>query len=74
MTLAQLQGMRSSEADGRSVLSGSVPLKYRTRDRVVILHLPDESDCEFKLRLAANPSRSDQFGPWHLGGSGGLRE
>jgi hypothetical protein len=65
-TFAQLEGMRSSEADGRSVLRGLVPLKYKTRDRIVILHLPDESDCEFKLRLAANPSRSDQFGPWHL--------
>jgi hypothetical protein len=65
-TFAQLQGMQSSDAEGRSVLTGLVPLKYRTRDRVVIVHLPDDSDCEFKLRLAANPSRSDQFGPWHL--------
>jgi hypothetical protein len=41
-------------------------LDYRTTDRVVILNLPGQEQCQFKLRLAANPSRSDQFGPWHL--------
>jgi hypothetical protein len=65
-TLAKLQEIRSSEADGRSVLTGSVALEYRTRERVVILHLPGQAECEFKLRLAASPSPSDQFGPWHL--------
>jgi hypothetical protein len=63
--LAQVQSA-ASEADGRGVLRGSVPLDYRTRDRVVILNLPGQTRCEFKLRLAASPSRSDQFGPWHL--------
>jgi hypothetical protein len=24
------------------------------------------ASCEFKLRLPASPSPSDQFGPWHL--------
>jgi hypothetical protein len=48
------------------VLRGSVPLVYRTKDRVVILNLAGKAQCEFKLRLAANPTRSDQFGPWHL--------
>jgi hypothetical protein len=65
-TLAQLQGALASDDDGRSVLRGSVPLDYRTRDRVVILNLPGQAQCEFKLRLAASPSHSDQFGPWHL--------
>ncbi len=65
-TLARMQGALGSDDDGRSVLRGSVPLDYRTRDRVVILNLPGRARCEFKLRLAANPSRSDQFGPWHL--------
>jgi hypothetical protein len=65
-TLAQMQGALGSDADGRSVLRGSVPLDYRTRDRVVILNLPGQAQCQFKLRLAANPSHSDQFGPWHL--------
>ena len=32
----------------------------------MILNLPGQAQCEFKLRLAASPSRSDQFGPWHL--------
>jgi len=65
-TLAQMQGALASDADGRSVLRGSVRLDYRTRDRVVILNLPGQAQCQFKLRLAATPSHSDQFGPWHL--------
>jgi hypothetical protein len=52
--------------DGRSVLKGSVPLDFRTTDRVVVLNQPGQPRRQFKLRLAANPSHSDQFGPWHL--------
>jgi hypothetical protein len=48
------------------VLRGSVALDYRTTDRVVVLNLPGQAQCQFKLRLAASPSHSDQFGPWHL--------
>jgi hypothetical protein len=65
-TLAEVQGVQASAGDGLGVLRGSVPLDYRTRDRVVILNLPGRAQCEFKLRLAANPSHSDAFGPWHL--------
>jgi hypothetical protein len=65
-TLAQVQGALASDGSGLGVLRGWVPLDYRTRDRVVILNLPGQPQCEFKLRLAANPSHSDQFGPWHL--------
>jgi hypothetical protein len=65
-TLAQLQAALAPDGDGSSVLTGSVPLEYRTADRVVILNLPGQAQCEFRLRLAANPSRSDDFGPWHL--------
>jgi hypothetical protein len=64
--LARMEGALASDDDGRSVLRGSVPLDYRTRDRVVILNLPGHAQCQFKLRLAASPSHSDQFGPWHL--------
>jgi hypothetical protein len=32
----------------------------------MVLNLPGQAQCEFKLRLAASPSHSDQFGPWHL--------
>jgi hypothetical protein len=64
-TLAEV-GTLSSDGDGNSVLRGSVPLEYRTTDRVVVLNLPGQAQCEFKLRLAANPSHSDAFGPWHL--------
>jgi hypothetical protein len=63
--LAQLSGALDS-SDGHRVLRGSVSLDYHTTDRVVVLNLPGQAQCEFKLRLAANPTRSDQFGPWHL--------
>jgi hypothetical protein len=63
--LAKLEDTRDGE-DGHSVLRGSVALDYRTTERVVILNLPGRGICEFRLRLAADPGRSDQFGPWHL--------
>jgi hypothetical protein len=65
-TLAQIQGAMASDHNGRSVLKGSVALDFRTTDRVVILDMPGQFQCQFKLRLAATPSRSDEFGPWHL--------
>ena len=63
--LAQVSGALDA-SDGRSVLRGSVTLDYSTTDRVVILNLPGQAQYEFKLRLAANPTPSNQFGPWHL--------
>jgi len=65
-TLAKLQGELPADGSGLGIIRGSVPLEYRTSDRVVILNLPGLASCEFKLRLAANPSHSDAFGPWHL--------
>jgi hypothetical protein len=65
-TLAQVQGALVPDSDGRNVLRGSVQLDYQTTDRVVVLNLPGQAQCQFKLRLAASPSHSDQFGPWHL--------
>ncbi len=65
-TLAQVDGTVVSDDEGRSVLKGSVALDFRTTERVMVLNLPGQAQCEFKLRLAASPSRSDQFGPWHL--------
>ncbi len=62
----QAQGAPAADADGLTVLRGSVPLDYRTSERVVILNLPGLASCEFKLRLPASPTPSDQFGPWHL--------
>ena len=64
-TLARLQGTDDA-SDGRSVLHGVVPIEHRTTDRVVVLNLPGRAQCEFKLRLAAEPSRSAEFSPWHL--------
>jgi hypothetical protein len=64
--LAQVQNALGSGADGSSVLRGSVPLDYRTTDRVVVLNLPGQPQFQFKLRLPASPSPSERFGPWHL--------
>jgi len=64
--LAQLQGALAPGDDGRSILKGSVVLDYRTTERFMILTLPGQAQYQFKLRLAANPSHCDQFGPWHL--------
>src|SRR5882757_5114156 len=63
-TLARLREGLASTEDGRTVLRGSVSLDFRTTDRVVVLNLPGQPQRLFKLRLAANPSHSDQFGPW----------
>ena len=65
-TLAQVQGALASDDDGHSVLRGSVALDFRTTDRVMILDLPGQAQRLFKLRLAADPTPSDQFSPWHL--------
>ena len=65
-TLARMQNALAADGDGLSVIRGTVPLDYRTRDRVVILNLPGRAQCEFKLRLPASPSPSGEFGPWHL--------
>ena len=65
-TLAQVQAALASDDEGHRVLRGAVPLEFRTANRVVILNLPGQAQCQFKLRLAASPTHSDQFGPWHL--------
>jgi hypothetical protein len=64
-TIARVESAAAVD-DGRQVLRGSVPLDFRTTDRLVILNLPGQAQHLFKLRLAANPSRSGAFGPWHL--------
>lgn len=65
-TLARIDDGLLATEDGRAVLRGSVPLKFRTADRIVVLSLPGEAQRAFKLRLPANPSPSDEFGPWHM--------
>jgi hypothetical protein len=62
----KVQGLKASDDSGRSIITGSVPLEFRTTDRVVVLNLPGQPQHQFKLRLAANPSHTDEFGPWHL--------
>lgn len=65
-TLAQLDGTLRATEDGRAVLRGHVPLKFRTTERVVVLSLPGQAQRAFRLRLPPNPSPSDEFGPWHM--------
>lgn len=65
-TLAQLDSNLAATEDGRAVLRGSVPLKFKTSERVVVLSLPGQALRAFKLRLPPNPSPSDDFGPWHM--------
>lgn len=65
-TLAHIDDGLLAMEDGRAVLRGSVPLKFRTAERMVVLSLPGEAQRAFKLRLPANPSPSDEFGPWHM--------
>ncbi|WP_167767983.1 acriflavin resistance protein [Bradyrhizobium sp. MOS001] len=64
-TLALVDGVREL-GDGRSVLRGAVALNHRTADRVLVVNLPGRGTFEFRLRLPAEPHRSEQFGPWHL--------
>ena len=64
-TLALVDGVREL-GDGRSVLRGAVALNHRTADRVLVVNLPGKGTFEFRLRLPADPHRSEQFGPWHL--------
>lgn len=64
-TLALVDGVREL-GDGRSVLRGAVALNHRTADRVLVVNLPGKGTFEFRLRLPAEPHRSEQFGPWHL--------
>ncbi|EHR02753.1 hypothetical protein [Bradyrhizobium sp. WSM471] len=72
-TLALIDGVREL-GDGRSVLRGAVALNHRTADRMLVVNLPGKGTFEFRLRLPAEPHRSEQpgaqfgpqFGPWHL--------
>ena len=64
-TLALVDGV-SDLSDGRAVLRGAVALHHRTADRVLVVNLPGKGTFEFRLRLPAEPHRSEQFGPWHL--------
>ena len=64
-TIAQLRGGDWSD-DGRAILKGTVPIEFRTAQRTLVLNMPGQPQRQFKIRLAANPSRSTEFSPWHL--------
>jgi hypothetical protein len=48
----------------RMVLRGSVPILFRTKERIIVLSLPGEPVRMFKLRLSEAPARHGNFGPW----------
>ena len=62
-TLAKIVNLVAAD-DGQPLLRGALPLDFRTSNRTLILSLPGQAQHLFKLRLAASPSRSPQFGPW----------
>ncbi|MBB4381960.1 hypothetical protein GGD66_000253 [Bradyrhizobium sp. CIR48] len=64
-TLALVEGVRDLSG-GRALLRGAVALNHRTADRVLVVNLPGKGIFEFRLRLPAEPHRSQEFGPWHL--------
>jgi hypothetical protein len=64
--LAQIDRNLQNANDGRFILRGHVPLEFRTAKRVVVINLPGQGYRAFRLRLPANPSPSNEFGPWHL--------
>jgi hypothetical protein len=64
-TLALVDGVREL-GDGRALLRGAVVLNHRTADRVLAVNLPGKGTFEFRLRLPAEPHRSEDFSPWHL--------
>lgn len=66
-TIAQLRGLEwSANDDGRAILRGTVPIEFRTTERTLVLTMPGQPERQFRIRLPANPSRSAEFGPWHL--------
>ncbi|KRQ00749.1 hypothetical protein [Bradyrhizobium manausense] len=64
-TLALVDGVNDL-TDGRAVLRGAVVLTHRTADRMLVVNLPGKGTFEFRLRLPAEPHRTEQFGPWHF--------
>jgi hypothetical protein len=56
-----LELVRDGEAP---FVRGSVPILFRTADRMIVLSLPNEPVRLFKLRLSENPARHGEFGPW----------
>jgi hypothetical protein len=55
---------KRTEADGRIVLTGRIPLYFRTRQRIVSLRIPTVPDRVFLLDLAADPRRASDYGAW----------
>lgn len=63
--LARLRRDWRPAPDDRMIVSGRVAIDVDTLDRKIVLNLPGEPSRLFRLRLAREPSPSDEFGPWH---------
>lgn len=62
--VARLSQQWQSLDDGQVVVSGNVPIAFKTTHRQVALNIPGQPTRLFKLRLAATPSHTDEFSPW----------
>jgi len=51
--------------DERLLLRGSVDLKLRTRQRTLVLFVPDYGDVTFEMQMPSNPRPSFGYGTWH---------
>ena len=69
-TLAKVQSALALDSEGRSVLRGSVPLEYRTRDRVVVLNLPGQAQLRIQAAARGKP---ESFRPVRAVASGRSR-
>ena len=55
------------EENGRTVLKGSVPLYYKTSQRMLVIKVPDADAQIFRLRLPSDPTgiRHRSWSEWH---------
>ncbi len=63
--LARLRRDWRPAPDDQMIVAGRVAIDVDTLDRKIVLNLPGEPSRLFRLRLAREPSPSDEFGPWH---------
>ena len=56
--------VRVSQDGGRTLIAGDVDMYFRVPNRLLAVTLADGTDVLFRLKLAAKPAHSKQFGPW----------
>ena len=56
--------MTPRSEDGRSIVTGSVEMYYRSGWRLLEVRVPGQDDRIFQIGLPASPRRSTAFGRW----------